>query len=64
MTPKIPLPTDRLTGLGIPDTSAWSRAIGTAGGRIHRETNQLSTVDPVTMELVRMRNARHQQCRL
>jgi hypothetical protein len=64
MTPRIPLPTDRLTGLGIPDTSAWSPVIGTARGRIYHETNRLSTVDPVTLELVRIRNARHQQCRL
>ena len=64
MTPRIPLPTDRLTGLGIPDTTGMSPAIDAARGRIFRETNRLNRVDPVTTELVRIRNARYQDCYL
>ena len=64
MTSRIPLPTEGLTSLGIPDTSALSPAISAVRGRIYRETNRLGTVDPVTTELVRMRNARYQSCHL
>lgn len=64
MTPRIPLPTDALTSLGIPDTSSLSPEISVVRGRIYRETNRINTVDPVTTELVRMRNARYQACHL
>ena len=64
MKPRIPLPTDQLTSLGIPDTSSLSPEISEVRGRIYRETNRLNTVDPVTTELVRMRNARYQSCHL
>ena len=64
MTPRIPLPTDQLTSLGIPDTSSLSPEISAVRGRIYRETNKLNHVDPVTTELVRMRNARYQACHL
>jgi hypothetical protein len=64
MTARIPLPDEQLTSLGIPDTSALSPAISEVRGRIFRETNRLDGVDPVTTELVRMRNARYQACHL
>ena len=64
MTPRIPLPTAGLTSLGIPDTSSLSPLISDVRGRIYRETNRINTVDPVTTELVRMRNARYQACHL
>lgn len=64
MTPRIPLPTSELTSLGIPDTSSLSPRISEVRGRIYRETNRINTVDPVTTELVRMRNARYQACHL
>ncbi|HEX5267778.1 MAG TPA: hypothetical protein VFW24_13490 [Acidimicrobiales bacterium] len=62
MTPRIPLPTDQLTSLGIPDTGSLSPEISKVRGRIYRETNKINSVDPVTTELVRMRNARYQAC--
>ena len=64
MTARIPLPTDSLTDLGIPDTSSLSPEISRVRGRIYRATNRLNSVDPVTTELVRMRNARYQACHL
>lgn len=64
MRSRIPLPNDRLTGLGVPDTSALSPAISEVRGRIYVETTRLKGVDPVTTELVRMRNARYQACHL
>lgn len=64
MRPRIPLPSDRLTGLGVPDTSQLSPAISAVRGRIFVETTRLKGVDPVTTELVRMRNARFQACHL
>lgn len=64
MTSRIPLPNDRLTDLGIPDTGEMSPAISAVRGKIFRATNRLASVDPVTTELVRMRNARYQACHL
>lgn len=64
MAPRIPLPSDRITGLGIPDTSGMSPLIDPVRGRIYRETTRLTHVDPVTTELVRIRNARYQACYL
>ena len=64
MTARIPLPSDELTGLGIPDTSSLSPEISQVRGGIYRATNRLNSVDPVTTELVRMRNARYQACHL
>lgn len=64
MKARIPLPTEELTSLGIPDTSSLSPLISTVRGKIYRETNRMNTVDPVTTELVRIRNARYQACHL
>jgi hypothetical protein len=64
MRSRIPLPSDQITGLGIPDTSALAPGIGAALGRLFKETMGLPGLGNVTSELVRMRNARFQQCRL
>ena len=64
MRSRIPLPSDQITGLGIPDTSALAPDIGAALGRLFKETNRLPSLGNVTSELVRMRNARFQQCNL
>ena len=62
MTPRIPLPTDGVNGLGLPDTSGWAPAITGARDRLRRAAYRMKGVDPVTTELVRIRNARYQNC--
>ena len=62
MKPRIPLPSDELTELGLPDTSGMAPAISAARGRAFKIAHRMGTVDPVTSELVRVRNARYQNC--
>jgi hypothetical protein len=62
MTPKIPLPDDAVNGLGLPDTSGWAPAITAARNRLRQAAYRIKSVDPVTTELVRIRNARFQKC--
>jgi hypothetical protein len=56
------LPTDVVDQWGLPDTSGLAPGIGAARQRVRRAAFRMRTVDPVTTELVRIRNARHQQC--
>lgn len=62
MKPRIPLPTDALSPLGLPDTSGLAPAMAAARDRLRRAAYRMRGVDPVTTELVRIRNARHQTC--
>ena len=62
MTPRILLPTDGVNQLGLPDTSGLAPAITAARNRLRREAYRMKSVDPVTTELVRIRNARYQNC--
>ena len=62
MTPRIELPTDAVNQWGLPDTSGLAPAITAARDRLRRAAYRMKTVDPVTTELVRIRNARHQTC--
>jgi len=62
MTPRIPLPTDAVTELGLPDTPDWAPAVTAARSRLRRAAYRMKSVDPVTTELVRIRNARFQHC--
>lgn len=62
MTPRIPLPNNDVNRWGLPDTAGMAPAISAARGRLVRVAHRMGTVDPVTTELVRIRNARHQQC--
>ncbi|HVM63272.1 MAG TPA: hypothetical protein VMU14_00320 [Acidimicrobiales bacterium] len=62
MTPRIPLPTEAVDQFGLPDTSAMAPGIAAARGRLRRAAYRMKSVDPVTTELVRIRNARHQHC--
>lgn len=62
MTPRIPLPSDELNPLGLPDTSALAPALAAARDQLRRAAFRMRSVDPVTTELVRIRNARHQTC--
>jgi len=62
MTPRIPLPDDAVTELGLPDTSGWAPGIAAARHRLRQAAFRMKSVDPVTTELVRIRNARFQRC--
>jgi hypothetical protein len=62
MTPRIPLPDEAVTDLGLPDTSGWSPGISRARNRLRKAAYRMKSVDPVTTELVRIRNARFQKC--
>ena len=64
MAPRIPLPSDQLTFLGVPDTSTLCPDLNPAVGRYYASIVTLGGVDPVTTELVRMRNAERQACNL
>jgi hypothetical protein len=48
--------------LGLPDTSTLAPRLGTARDQLRRAAFRMRSVDPVTTELVRIRNARHQTC--
>ena len=61
-TPKLPLPTDAVDQWGLPDTSGLAPRIGAARRQVRRAAFRMKTVDPVTTELVRIRNARYQNC--
>jgi hypothetical protein len=60
--PKIPLPSDAVTESGLADTAGMAPAIAAARGDLRRVAYRMRTVDPVTTELVRIRNARFQNC--
>ena len=62
MTPRIPLETNALNKWGLPDTSGMAPSIAAARRQLTRIAHRMGTVDPVTTELVRIRNARHQTC--
>lgn len=62
MKPRIDLPSDALTERGTPDPSALAPALATARQQLRRVAYRMRTVDPVTTELVRIRNARYQNC--
>jgi hypothetical protein len=62
MTPRIPLPNDALNKWGLPDTSSMAPGIAAARGQVGRAAHRLKAVDAVTAELVRIRNARFQNC--
>jgi hypothetical protein len=60
--PRIPLSGVSLNESGLPDTSEMAPAIGAARSRLRRVGYRMRSVDPVTTELVRIRNARFQNC--
>ena len=62
MNPRIPLPTDAVNELGLPDTSSMAPELARARNELRRAAFRMRSVDAVTTELVRMRNARHQTC--
>lgn len=62
MKPRIPLPSDAVNELGLADTAALAPAIAAARQQLRRVAYRMRSVDPVTTELVRIRNARYQNC--
>ncbi len=62
MKPRIAVSTGKVNRWGLPDTSGLTPAIDAARRQVRRTAHHMSTVDPVTTELVRIRNARFQEC--
>ena len=62
MTVRISLPDAPLDPWGRPDTSGLTPAMGAARQGVARAAHRMKAVPPVTAELVRIRNARFQQC--
>jgi hypothetical protein len=60
--PKIPLPAGAVTESGLADTSGMAPAISSARRQLRRTAFRMRSVDAVTTELVRIRNARFQNC--
>lgn len=64
MSPRIPLLSDQTTAIGVPDAKGLAPTIDKARSALARAVYSSGPVDPLVLELVRMRNARHQQCNL
>ena len=62
MKPRIPLPNDSVNESGLANTAGMAPAIAAARNQLRRTAFRMRTVDPVTTELVRMRNGRFQSC--
>lgn len=62
MAPRISFPDAPLGRWGVPDPSGVAPEIKAARRRLRAAAFAMTNVDPVTSELVRMRNATFQQC--
>jgi len=62
MKPRIPLPPDAVNESGLADTASMAPTIAEARGHLRKAGYRMHTIDAVTTELVRMRNARYQNC--
>jgi hypothetical protein len=60
--PRIPLPPEASQESGMADTAGMAPTIAAARGNLRRVAYRMRTVDPVTTELVRIRNGRFQKC--
>jgi hypothetical protein len=60
--PRIPLPEDAVTESGLANTAGMAPATAAARRQLYRTAFRMRAVDPVTTELVRIRNARFQNC--
>jgi hypothetical protein len=60
--PRIPLPPEAVTESGLADTSGMAPSIAASRDRLRRVGFRMRSVDPVTTELVRIRNGRFQNC--
>ena len=64
MSPRLPLPSNDRTPLGAHDARGLAPEIGKARSRLAKAVYGAHEVDPLALELVRIRNARVQQCNL
>jgi hypothetical protein len=64
MAPRIPLPSHQRNSINMYDTRPLSPEYDRARMQVFVELSKLSGIDPVTQEVVRMLNARHQGCNL
>ncbi|HXY92383.1 MAG TPA: hypothetical protein VEP49_07905 [Acidimicrobiia bacterium] len=62
MKPRIPLDPDAVNQWGLADTAGMAPSIAAARQQLRRVAFRMRTVDPATTELVRIRNARYQNC--
>jgi hypothetical protein len=62
MKPRIPLESDAVNSFGLPNPADMAPALSAARRDLARAVRQMSDADPVTTELVRIRNARYQNC--
>jgi hypothetical protein len=60
--PRIPLDPEAVNEWGLPSTAGLAPGIAAARQRLRQVAYRMRTVDPVTTELVRIRNARYQNC--
>jgi hypothetical protein len=60
--PKIPLPPEAVNDSGLADTTGMAPHIAAARDALRRTAFRMRTVNPVTTELVRIRNGRFQNC--
>jgi len=64
LAPRLPLPSDELTAFGVPDASGLCPTLAPARAQYYRQIVKLRGVDPITTELIRIRNGRFQACHL
>jgi hypothetical protein len=64
MTPRIPLPSYERNAINMYDTRSLSPEYNDARLQVYIQLVQLAGIDPVTQEVARMLNARHQGCNL
>ena len=64
MKVRLPLDPDRRNAVGAVSTGALSPGIDRAASRVLTEAIAIGSLDPVTGELIRWRNARRQDCQL
>jgi hypothetical protein len=60
--PRIPLPPEAVSDSGLADTTGMAPNIAAARDALRRVAFRMRTVNPVTTELVRIRNGRFQNC--
>ena len=64
VAPRIPLLTDQLTPLGVPDAADLCPTLAPVRGEYYKAIVTTKSNDPITTELVRLRNAEFQSCYL
>jgi hypothetical protein len=60
--PKLPLPAELAERESVAGVASMAPAVTTARGELRRAAFRMRSVEPVMTELIRIRNARFQQC--